>query len=421
MSKFNSRKILFQISGSIAAYKACSVISSLVQQGHQVQIVISDSASRFIGHATLEGLSHRPVLQEMFTPEGMMNHIELARWADILILCPATANRLNQLAHGLGEDLISTIFLAHDFNKPYLVFPAMNSHMLNHPVTQQSIVTLKKMGVKVFSTDKGTLACGEYGEGKLLVPEEIVEHIFHALKSPNPSGNLKILVTAGGTSEPIDQVRVITNRSTGSTGRLLAESLSEMGCQVTLLRARSAAKTLFPQIQTLEFESFQDLQDLMCHLLTDHFFDVVIHAAAVSDFSVDKIETQEGISLPLQHKLSSENSLSIKLKKNPKLIQYIRQWSCNKNILLIGFKLTFAVNREDRVRAVEKLQDISHPDFIVANDLAEISSSNGQHPFTIYQNNHIYSEGSTPLELVEKICQLVSTRQRTLPSRSLIS
>lgn len=172
-----AKKILFQLSGSIAAFKACSVISQLVKAGHEVQVAVSDSALHFIGEATLEGLSARPVLKSAFEKGQMMDHIHQVRWADLLILCPASANTLNQFASGTGDSLLTTLFLAHDFKKPYLIFPAMNASMYLHPATQASVAKLKSWGVKVFDTNAGDLACGEYGEGRLLEPEQIYKHL----------------------------------------------------------------------------------------------------------------------------------------------------------------------------------------------------------------------------------------------------
>lgn len=170
-------KILFKLTGSIACFKACAVISKLVQDGHQVQTVTSDSAKYFIGAATLEGLTAREVLSNTFAEGKAMAHIDFVKWADITVLCPATANRINQFAGGIATDLIGNLFLAHDFSKPYLVFPAMNTNMLKHPATQASLQKLQTWGLQIFNTDTGMLACGDNGEGRLLEPESILQHI----------------------------------------------------------------------------------------------------------------------------------------------------------------------------------------------------------------------------------------------------
>lgn len=170
-----AKKVLFFMSGSIAGFKACQVISDLKKLGTDVQVVASPSTFEFVGRASLEGLSGRQVVSSLFEEGKMMDHIHLMRWADICVLCPATANTLNQFATGSGDSLLTTFFLAHDFKKPFLVFPAMNTSMYDHPVTQRSIGQLKEMGIQVFATNEGNLACGEVGSGRMLESFEVTK------------------------------------------------------------------------------------------------------------------------------------------------------------------------------------------------------------------------------------------------------
>lgn len=170
--------ILFQLSGSIACYKACTVISRMAQAGHSVQCVASGSTLKFIGAATLEGLSGRALLTDTFAPGRWMEHIELNRWADISVLCPATANRLNKMAAGVADDLLGNLWLTHDFAKPLFVVPAMNTKMWTHPITQESVRKLEALGVTLLRPDAGNLACGDVGEGRLLEPEAILKAIL---------------------------------------------------------------------------------------------------------------------------------------------------------------------------------------------------------------------------------------------------
>jgi phosphopantothenoylcysteine decarboxylase/phosphopantothenate--cysteine ligase len=177
-------KILFQLSGSIAGYKACFVISRLVQEGYEVQTVATANAQKFIGAATLEGLTSKAVLTDTFEPGRNMDHINLAKWADLAVLCPATASSINRLASGIAEDVVGSLFLAYDLRtKPYLVFPAMNRQMLAHPATQTSLQRLKDWGVRVMPTDHGHQACGDVGMGRLLEPNQIFEQIVSQLKN----------------------------------------------------------------------------------------------------------------------------------------------------------------------------------------------------------------------------------------------
>jgi phosphopantothenoylcysteine synthetase/decarboxylase len=175
MSK--SKKILFQMTGSIAAYKACGLISQLIKNDYDVQSVGSRSLSQFVGPATLEGLTGKPVLTDVYEPGKAMDHINLARNSDLMILCPATANSINKVAAGIADDIIGALFLANNFKTPYWIVPAMNSEMYKHPATQDSLKKLEKWGVRVFETNEGRLACGEGGLGKMLEPDELFKEI----------------------------------------------------------------------------------------------------------------------------------------------------------------------------------------------------------------------------------------------------
>ncbi|MCG2726546.1 MAG: flavoprotein [Elusimicrobia bacterium] len=177
MSK-SKGNILFQLTGSIACYKACNVISQLVQNGFNVKTICSQNALKFIGKSTLEGLTHNPVYTDTFEEKFALEHIEIIKWLDAAIICPATANIINKIAGGIGDDYISTVFLAFDFSKPYLIAPAMNKNMCAHPATARSIKILKDWGVKVLDTASGYQACGDSGDGRLLKPNEIYEEII---------------------------------------------------------------------------------------------------------------------------------------------------------------------------------------------------------------------------------------------------
>ncbi len=170
-------KILFQFTGSIAAFKACQLVSSLVKADYSVQTVATKSAFEFVGRATLEGLTNRAVASEVYEPGHPMDHISLAREADLILLCPATANSINKLAAGIADDLIGTLFLANNFKKPYWVVPAMNTQMYEHPATQESLKKLSHWGARIFDTQDGRLACGEVGSGKMVEPDEVFKEI----------------------------------------------------------------------------------------------------------------------------------------------------------------------------------------------------------------------------------------------------
>ena len=171
-------KILFLLTGSISCYKACAAISKLVQSGHEVQTIATPAALRFVGKATLEGLTHRPVLSDIWDSSAAINHVALGKWADIALLCPATANTINRLASGLADEIIGTTHLAWPREKPWLIFPAMNTAMLAHPATQASLKTLAARGAKIIESATGPLACGDAGAGRLPEPDQIVSAIL---------------------------------------------------------------------------------------------------------------------------------------------------------------------------------------------------------------------------------------------------
>lgn len=171
-------KILFKISGSIAAYKACFVISKLVQQGHIVQTVCTANALKFIGQATLEGLTGLPVFVDPYAQEHTMDHIHLAKWADITIVCPASANIINKMAQGIADDSVTSLFLAHELKKkPYIIVPAMNQAMWHHPATQSSVEKLMSWGIEFILPSVGHQACGDHGPGRLAEPEAILTYL----------------------------------------------------------------------------------------------------------------------------------------------------------------------------------------------------------------------------------------------------
>ncbi len=413
-------KVLFLMTGSIACYKACQVISRLVQNKCEVHVVASAAALKFIGAATLEGLSGRPVLSDMYAAGSAMEHIHAMRWADIIVVAPATASFINKAAQGIGDDLIQTLLLAHDFRKPLLIAPAMNTSMYAHPITQKSLQTLRDLGLKILEPASGVLACGEEGAGKLIDPEDILAAIFNELNSPGsthlaPSkrprisefAKLRILITAGGTQEPIDNVRVISNLSSGRTGIALAESFAGLGLDVTLLRAQGTSKSDIVANQ-LTFSSFEDLDHKLHEVLKIESFSHVIHAAAVSDYSVASIEFDGQILNPAEIKKlkSDSNSMSIHLKRNPKIIGRIKEYSKNKNIKIIGFKLTSQASADEEKQAVQKLFQSSNVDYVVHNDLRDIDANRKSHAFTLYSpNSSVKCESSD--SLIEELNQVI--------------
>lgn len=364
-------KILFQMTGSIACYKACQVLSKLVQAGHQVQVVASSSALQFVGNATIEGLTGKPVISDLFKSGNVMDHIHLVRWADLILVAPATAHYINRVAHGIGDDLLSTQFLAHDFKKPFLIAPAMNTMMYQHPATQSSLKKLREMGVEILETASGVLACGEVGWGRLLEPQMITDEVEKYLgqrqfaKAPESKIKkppFKVLVTSGGTQEALDPVRVITNKSTGATGAVLTDILTELGLDVTYLHGQSAQLPEAP-CNKVSFTSFAQLQSQLQNLLSTSHYKAVIHLAAVSDFS--PVETKAS-------KISSDQELVLKFKRNPKLVDQLREMAGNPKLKVIAFKLTANATPEEEFAAAGKLLSHSNADLVVQNDASRM-------------------------------------------------
>lgn len=388
-------KILFIFTGSIACYKAVNVVSKLVQEGHQVQCILTSAAAKFIGRATLEGLTNQKAHSDLFEEGSIMGHIKLIRDADLIVVAPATANFVNKIASGIADDLASTLFLAHDFKKPFVLVPAMNSTMYAHPITQKSLAYLSQLGVVVTQTGSGILACGEIGYGKLLEPDLILNEIHKVLiekpariaKQENPEfKSKKIIITGGGTVEKIDSVRSITNTSTGATSVKMAEFFSELGFEVTLLLAKAYPYEIASTINVQRFSSFSDLNSTLKTELEKNRYDFIFHAAAVSDFSVKEIKLQ-GKKIKANSKIDSNKELSLVLKPNIKIISKIKQYSVNKNIHIIGFKLTNLKSDKEKLKAVEKLFVHNNVEFVIHNDLSDLAEDKSQHRFTLYDKS----------------------------------
>lgn len=412
----SQNKILFKLTGSIACFKAAALISKLVQNGFEVQTVTTRSALKFIGEATLEALTGKKVFKDTFASGELMGHINLAKWSDLTIVYPATANTLNKLANGIGDDLVSTLFLAHRFNKPYLLAPAMNTRMLEHPATQQSLKRLREYGVELLEPGAGALACGETGSGRLIEVEDAFAQIKKHLAVTSLSEKFglendfikpkSVLVTSGGTREPIDGVRSITNMSTGETGSQLADHLAEVGHDVTLIRAEGSAVPKLP-LTTLSFTTFDDLESVLKRELSSKSYDTVIHLAAVSDYSVASVEVDGEEKAPSAAlKIPSSQELKIKLKRNHKIVDQLKSYSLNPAIKLISFKLTKNAEASQIVAKVEALVKNSSSDYVVHNDLTQISA-NAHFASIINRSGQKIASVSSKQELAESLEKIV--------------
>ena len=382
MSKSNNKNILIILTGSIACYKSCSVISKLKQKGHSLKVVLSPSSLQFIGAATIEGLIGEPPITDMYSTGYVMDHISLVRWADLILAAPATANYINKISNGIGDDLLTTLFLAHDFEKPFLIAPAMNTKMYLHPVTQESITKLRKMNVEILETASGVLACGEVGSGKLLDPELIIDEVEKHLGKIHSIGTvtalpqikkIKVLITSGGTTEPIDDVRVLTNRSTGKTASIIANILSESGLDITYIHSQNAIRAA-ASCEHHAFETFSELQNIISAQLMQNTFDYVIHAAAVGDYSVEKHSGKLD---------SASEELHLTLKRNPKIVNAIKQLSPASK--LFAFKLTSGLDEKKLNSKVSSLFSAAACDLVIQNDWSDVQSKNRR--FKVFDTN----------------------------------
>ncbi len=371
--------ILLLMTGSIACAKASGLISLWKKNGHDVKVVASNSALEFVGIATLEGLSGNPVMTSVFETNNMMDHINVSRQTDIIVLAPATANTINKLANGTADDVITTTWIAaQELYKPMYIAPAMNTKMWEYPATQKSLSLLNEWGITILSPQDGDLACGETGSGRMMEIEDINKAIM--VKSDK-----HIIVTAGGTREFIDGVRYIGNLSTGKTGAHIADFYTSHGYNVTWLGAINSVQ---PKLlcKKVFYETFSELSDQLKSQLKKQKYDIIIHAAAISDFKVQSVIINDNeITTNRDSKLPSSNNMTVNLSKNPKLVQKIRGWSLNKKLKVVAFKLTNTDDSLVRKSAILKLLNQDDIDYVAHNDLSEISDI--KHSFNFYQSN----------------------------------
>lgn len=283
----NNKHILLGISGGIAAYKSAELVRLLRKQGAQVRVVMTKSAMAFISPLTFQALSGNPVQGELLDAdaENAMGHINLARWADLLIIAPATANLLAKLSHGLADDLLSTLYLAATC--PVYAAPAMNQAMWSKAVTQENMATLRRHGVTIIGPGQGDQACGENGPGRMSEPADICRHLAQALALQNPPTTpclqgMNVLISAGPTREPLDPVRYITNRSSGKMGYALATAALKAGARVTLVSG-PVMLTAPENTDMVTVETAAQMHDAVMSRASNHA--IYIGAAAVADYS----------------------------------------------------------------------------------------------------------------------------------------
>lgn len=341
------------ITGGIAAYKTPELIRLMVKEGAQVKAVLSKGAQSFVTPMTLQAVSGNPVYCKLLDPafEAAMGHIELARWAEGILIAPLSANRLAALAHGMADDLLTTLCLAT--TAPIYVAPAMNQQMWLKPATQRNIATLESQGITVLGPDWGEQACKEVGWGRMLEPEALVAQLF---QMQDTLKDLRVLITAGPTREFIDPVRFLSNRSSGKMGFALAQAAAKMGAKVTLVSG--PVKLSRPQgVTEIRVESAQQMQQAI--LAEVDKVDIFISTAAVADYRVETISDQK------IKKHQNPREWSLKLIQNPDILAGVAQ--LKNRPFCVGFA---AETEQLYENAKNKLKD-KKIDLIAVNDVSQ--------------------------------------------------
>ena len=348
----HNKNIVLGVCGGIAAYKACELTSRLKKQNANIDVIMTKSAAEFVTQLTFQSLSLNQVITDMFEKPNHweIEHITLAKKADIIVIAPATANVIGKLANGIADDMLTTTVMASKAIK--LIAPAMNTNMYENSIVQRNIETLKQLGYHFIEPGEGRLACGDLGKGKMAEPELIENKIKDLLLKKQDLAGKTVLVTAGPTREALDPVRFITNHSTGKMGFAIAEKAAARGAKVYLVSGPSNLPTPFG-VQRYDVESAIDMYNAVMKLMETS--DIIIKSAAVADYRVAEISTEKI--------KKSEEEFVIKMQKNPDILQELGKIKGNR--VLIGFAMeTQNLIENAKAKVIKK-----NLDFIVANNL----------------------------------------------------
>ena len=372
MKNLLNKKILFIICGGISAYKSLETIRLFKKNGAEIKTILTTSAKEFVTPLSITSLSQGKVYSDLFSVENEaeMDHISLSRWADIIVIAPATANTISKLAQGTTDDLASTVVLASD--KDIILAPAMNVRMWEHPTTKTNIKKLKGFGYKLIGPEVGDMACGEYGEGKMSDPSVIAEEVDKYFLIKKNNKKFKALVTAGPTNEYIDPVRFITNKSSGKQGYELAKSLSKKGFDTTLI----SGPTNLEITKDINLIKVETADEMLVATQENLPVDVAIFSAAVADFKINK---------KYENKIKKQENLNLNLEKNVDILHYVSNHNSMRPELVIGFA---AETNEIDKNAEEKLNKKSC-DWIISNDVSnkDIGFNSDYNEVTIHYKN----------------------------------
>ena len=344
------------ICGGISAYKCLEIIRGLKKNNVQVKTILTKSAKEFVTPLSISSLSQEKVYEDMFNVENEseMDHIALSRWADLILIAPATANTISKLSYGLADDLASTVILASD--KDIYLAPAMNVRMWEHPLTKENLNKLKNYGYKIIGPEIGDMACGEFGKGKMTEPNEIIKEIRSYFSIKEKNKKFKALVTAGPTREYIDPVRFITNKSSGKQGYEIAKSFRDNGFETTLI----SGETNLEPVTGVNFIKVETAKEMYNETINNLPTDVAIFSAAVSDFKVKKYKNE---------KLKKKEYLNLDLIKNIDILANVSKHNSLRPRLTIGF----AAETSNLIKNSLKKLNEKNCDWIVANDISDKS------------------------------------------------
>ena len=349
MDILTDKNILLGITGSIAAYKAADIVSRLKKEGCNVKVVMTKNSELFITETTLESLSNNKVISEELGMQTKSNfaHLDLAKWADIILIAPCTANFMNKLANGHGDGLLSTICLA--FTKTIFIAPAMNPDMWNNKVTQASVKKLNEAEIKIIGPNYGNHACGDIGYGRMSNPEKIIEKIKDNSKITKLSG-CKILITAGPTREPIDPVRFLSNYSSGKMGFAIAVAAKSMGASVEIISGPVSIESV-KDVKTTYIETSSEMLDAV--MSSVQHFDIFISTAAIADYKPVNYSNTK-------HK-KNENNINIEFTRGTDILKTVSEKY--KNIFTVGFAAETDSMKENTIEKLHK----KNLDMIVGN------------------------------------------------------
>ena len=353
MKNLMNKKILYIICGGISAYKSLETIRLFKKNGAEIKTILTNSAKEFITPLSVASLSQGKVYSDLFSVENEteMDHIALSRWADVILIAPATANTISKLAQGTTDDLASTVILAS--NKEVYLAPAMNVRMWEHQSTKQNLKKLINYGYKLIGPEIGEMACGEYGEGKMSEPDKISNEINNYFLNLKKNKKLKALVTAGPTNEYIDPVRFITNKSSGKQGYEIAKSLSKKGFDTTLISGPTNLK-IEDDIKLIEVET---ADEMLLETQKNLPANVAVFSAAVADFKINK---------KYKYKIKKQDSLNLNLEKNVDILSYVSNHNSMRPELVIGF----AAETDNLENNAETKLNNKNCDWIIANDIS---------------------------------------------------